>query len=312
MAFKVATPFMNRLFERLKTEKGVSESTAKQYIQTLFKMNGNAPFKSMTWAKDTTAVEASLSDIASNTKGTYYRVLASVLLMMPTYKKQSKYFDKLGKELSVRPSSEKTEKQEENWISWEEVQSIRNDLKKQVECITKKKEITDTEYQVLLDFVILSLYTDIQPRRNKDYAYMYCVKKWNDKMSQEKNYYDQSTQKFIFNTFKTAKTAGQQIIDIPMELQETLKSYLTYHPLATATALRKGEVPLLVHSDGEVLNQINGITRVLNRIFSANVGASMLRHIYLSAKYGGSIEERERDATAMAHSVSAQQYYIQK
>lgn len=311
MALKAATPFMNRLFDRLQSEKGVSETTAKQYIQTLYRMNGNKPFKNMTWAKDTVAIETSLTDLATNTRGIYYRIIASVLSMMPTYRKQARYYDKIGKETSIKPSAEKTEKQEKNWISWEQVQSIRNGLRDKVKSLITKSELTDIEYQVLLDYVILSLYTDIPPRRNKDYAYMYVVKKWNEKMPGDRNYYDMATQRFIFNTFKTVKTAGQQIIDVPAELQATLKAYMVYHPLATAAALRKG-VPLLVHSDGEVLNQVNGITRVLNKIFSANVGASMLRHIYLSAKYGGSVGERERDATAMAHSVSAQQFYIQK
>jgi len=64
-------------------------------------------------------------------------------------------------------------------------------------------------------------------------------------------------------------------------------------------------VPFLVQPSGKPFN-VNGITRVLNRIFGKKVGSSLLRHIYLTGKYGKILEEQKKDAEAMANSVDMQ------
>jgi hypothetical protein len=64
----------------------------------------------------------------------------------------------------------------------------------------------------------------------------------------------------------------------------------------------------LVYQDGRPLESVNAITRILNRIFGKSVGATMLRHIYLSSKYD--VEEMNKDAEIMAHSSSTQHDYM--
>jgi integrase len=174
-----------------------------------------------------------------------------------------------------------------------------------------KKTITATEYDILMQFVILSLYTDIQPRRNQDYLDMYIVKKWNDKMPQHKNYLDMTTHKFIFCKYKTAKKHGVQTHDIPPPLMEAINAYLKYHPLWKGLAKRKTEpVKFLVAQDGAPMTAVNAITRILNRIFGKKLGSSMLRHIYLSDKYGDTLMEMKEDSEAMGHTVGQQKDYI--
>jgi hypothetical protein len=63
------------------------------------------------------------------------------------------------------------------------------------------------------------------------------------------------------------------------------------------------QIPFLVYDDGKPLDKINSITRVLNGIFHKRIGASMLRHIYLSSKYGNQLQEMKNDANVMGHSV---------
>ena len=57
---------------------------------------------------------------------------------------------------------------------------------------------------------------------------------------------------------------------------------------------------------------MNVITRIFNRIFSPNkIGSSMLRHMYLSSKYGTIAKEMSEDAKMMGHSVgTAQEIYV--
>jgi integrase len=107
--------------------------------------------------------------------------------------------------------------------------------------------------------------------------------------------------------YKTAKSYGEQTEDVPAELQSTLAAYIKHHPLAKAKAR---EFRLLVKADGSPLNSVNAITRILNKIFGKKIGSSMLRHIYLSSKYGQTNNDMEETAKAMAHSVSQQKDYI--
>jgi hypothetical protein len=136
---------------------------------------------------------------------------------------------------------------------------------------------------------------------------MLVVKKWSETMPKDKNYLDLSGQRFVFNKYKTAKTYGRQEVAVPEELQAVLAEFLKHHPLAKAKAK---EFKLLVKADGSNLNTVNAITRSLNRIFGKKVGSSMLRHSYLSSKYGDATKEMEEDSRAMGHSPAVQKSYI--
>ena len=67
----------------------------------------------------------------------------------------------------------------------------------------------------------------------------------------------------------------------------------------------------LVSFNGEPYLQTNSITRILNKIFNAKVGASMLRKLYLTNKYGDTLDELKTDVAQMGTSVDvAKNNYI--
>ncbi len=49
---------------------------------------------------------------------------------------------------------------------------------------------------------------------------------------------------------------------------------------------------------------------IFKREFNKKVGTSLIRHIYLSDKYGEQIKEMEQDAEDMAHSYKTQNDYV--
>lgn len=304
--------FMMNLSKRLIEERNIAESTAHQYLQTLFKLNGGKPFNNLAWTKKFEDVQKIIDTYAKSTQGNQYMVLCSALSGFAdkaTYKGaynhwKSKMMD-ARKERDSEDPQEKTDKQEENWMTWEEVNKKKSELYEEILPFISTKSITAGQYEKLLNYVVLSLYTDIQPRRNQDYLDMYVVKKLGKDYDKTKNYYDMATHRFIFNKYKTAKKWGEQVEDVPEVLQKTLKMFFTYHPLA-----KSKEFKLLVKYDGSPLNTVNSITRILNRIFDKKVGASMLRHSYLSTKYGDVLEEMKSDSVAMAHSMGQQKDYI--
>lgn len=296
----------------------VAESTANAYIKSLYALNGKKPFKNLTFLKDTEAIDKLIGEYAETTQRALLATLVSVLKTFKDkagYKKAyNHYYDTMMERNQVareNETNEKTEKQKDNWLSWEDIEKRKAEIYEEIGKFAGKKAIDATQYDKLLQFIVLAIYTDVQPRRNQDYLDMYIIKKWNDKMSTDKNYLDLASKKFIYNKYKTFRKYGQQTIDIPDTLWSALTLYLKYHPLWQGVVKRKNEpIKFLVDATGNPLVAVNAITRLLNKTFGKKVGSSMIRHIYLSDKYKDTVEEMKKDSEAMGHSVSQQRDYI--
>jgi hypothetical protein len=302
---------MLELAKKLREEKKVAESTANAYIRAMYLLNGKQPYKNLTFLKNTSAIADLVSKYAESTIKTIYASIVSVLSLFkdkPTYKKiYQHYYDlMMGKseEAKQNESSDKTQKQTDNWITWDEVQKKVADLREKVAEFKSNKSITNQQYESLLHYLIVSLYTETQPRRNQDYLDMFVAKK--QPTETEHNYVVLTKTKptsFIFNKFKTSKKYGQQTLEVPETLANVISEYLKFHPLK-----KNASYKFLVSYDGTPITAVNAITRVLNKIFGKRVGSSMLRHIFLSTKYD--IKEMEKDANAMGHSVEEQKKYM--
>lgn len=289
--------------------RNVGESTASAYIKTLYNLNEKKPFKNLAFLKKTDDILKKLSAYAESTQKTLVSTIASVLSLdkdKPGYKTVYKfYYDKMMEKAKVaNDTSEKTTKQEENWIDWDDVVKKYGEMSQSV-ASNKKPSV-----EHLLPILVLGLYVEIPPRRNQDYLQMKVIratpKQKTDTLDKEHNYLvvrGKVPEKFIFNKYKTHKTYGTQTVDVPPALSEILKKYLKVHP-------QSGEklFPFLVTGDGAPITADNAITRILNRVFGKNVGSSMLRHIYLSSKYD--ITQMKEDSEAMGHSLNQQREYL--
>jgi len=308
---KTITEFMMKLHKQLVADRGIAETTATQYVRSLFSLNNERPFDNLAWLKNTESVHLRLSEFAESTQKNMLGVIVSALSLVrdkPTYKRTYTYWynEMMERSKEQTDSSKKTEKQEANWLSWDVVKSHEKRLMDEIKNYESAKQLTPSQYENVLSLMVLSLYTLIPPRRNQDYQYMLVAKKSADAKEEDVNYLILDEGKMIFNKYKTAKTHGQQVFDVPAELMTIVKMYLKHSPLYSA----KGKKPVyfLVNYHGEPILAVNGITRILNRIFGKNVGATMLRHIYLSYKYD--ISEMKEDAEAMGHSLDLQRQYM--
>jgi hypothetical protein len=312
------THFMTALAVRLAEFKKVSESTITQYIQTLTQLNGGKPFKNMAWAKNYDAIAERLAKYADSTRMSYLATLISVLSLFKHLKKARAHWnDEFLKAKGVVesvPDHEKSEKQEENWLDWDDVLKKKEELALQVKpLLSLKRPLTPREFETALSHLVLSLYTEMPPRRNKDFMAAVVVKEYKPSMPDTLNYLDIKGKQFVFNVYKTARTYGQQKVSINDGLMRTIKNFLKLHPKKSDVAFA-----LLTKSDGSPLGSVNSITRILNRVFGKNVGSSMLRHVFLTAKYGKDTdaaridEERKSTAEAMSHSVGQQNEYIKE
>ena len=78
-----------------------------------------------------------------------------------------------------------------------------------------------------------------------------------------------------FNSYKTAKTYGCQIIDVPRSLQTILKKWIHTNPTRT----------LLFDANMNALSSVK-LNQTINKIFHVKkVSVNALRHSYLTDKY---------------------------
>lgn len=317
--------FMENIEKQLKEKKNLSDSSIKVYLRNLKKLNKDEGFKNFNFLKDADIIQRRLDIYKENTKRNFLISIVSVLSLSdkPVIKKlHDKYYnlmmkknEQINKEIDP---SELTEVQDKNWISWTDVKKQYADLEKKVNEFCEEKHISDAQYNILLSYVILSLYIHQSPRRNKDYQIMKLTNNYNATLSKDNNWLDLSKKEFIFNSYKTSSKYGLQRIPINDELWKVLLKYFKHHKL---TGKKKG-IPIvlendnddwfLIHKDGSPLDKVNSITRILNKIFNKAIGSSMLRHIFLTDKYGGVLENQKKDANDMAHSEGQQKDYIKK
>jgi integrase len=313
--------FMLQLSKQLVDEKKIAESSASLYIKNLWTLNGCEPYKNLAFLRKTAEIDEKLKGYADSTRKTFLASIVSVLSLVKDKATYKKVYDHYHEQMmtasnavrTAETSGEKSDKQKENWIEWEDVMKKRSTLADTAHTISEMKNITASQYNELLTLVVLSLYTDIPPRRNQDYSDMYVVGKWNDKMDANKNYLDLLGNQMVFNKYKTAKKYGTQFVAVPSDLHTAISMLLKHHPLHKGKITKNTEFRFLAYHDGQPLTAVNAITRILNKVFGKKVGSSMLRHSYLSSKYADVKEEQQKDADAMGHSVGEQQgVYVKK
>ena len=310
--------FQKDIEERL-VKKGLSQSSIKLYIKNLMKLNDNMKIKNFNFLTNVNGIMEKLQPLKPNTIKAYLTCIVSVLNTYTDNKKTAKlcesYYNIMKeavKKLKEIPSGSMSKTQADNWMDWDDIVKIYKELHTKVMEFIKNKELNDTQYNSLLSFVVLSLYVLLPPRRNMDYCVMNIKKTVSDNDKKDKNYLDIDKKKFIFNVFKTSKHNEGSSEDIPEELQHVIfDMYFKHHPLLKGKKITKDtDIPFLVYKDGEPFKAINSITRILNKIFNKKIGVSMLRHSYLTAKYGNDSIERQRDSEAMGHNLATQSQYI--
>ena len=158
------------------------------------------------------------------------------------------------------------------------MKEILDELRVNADLLYKKKNLTVGDLQSIQSFIIMCLLGGvyIPPRRSKDYV-DFKIKNVN---KTDDNYLDKN--KLYFNSYKTAKTYGQQILDIPIQLKNILLRWIKVNPTEY----------LLFDTNMNKLSSVK-LNQRLNKIFGEKkVGVNQLRHTYLTDKYANTIAQK--------------------
>ena len=300
---------MNIIDKALESRQ-LSQNSINLYKRNLLKLNDNKPIKSFNFLKNKEEILNKIKELKPTTQRSYIISICSVLRDIPKYKKMYEEYFELLKDFNndLKVNTDKSEKQEKNWISQEEVLSVHKKLKEDVINLLQKKRKIDkaVSNKLFLNYMILSLYTLINPRRNKDYSLMKIASNTDDENYNYLMIDKKNTMKFILNKYKTDKKYHSVEIDVPDDLKEVIQLYLKYHPLKAELKKKDYDMPFLVDEQGKGLKNSTEITKILNKIFGMKISSSMLRNIFLTDKYGDVMEELKKDTKAMATSVDVE------
>ncbi len=291
---------MKTIPERLKENKeNISASSLKTYNSLLRSLYYNNHPKDtdidLEWYDKQDEVIDSLKVKPYSSRKTTYAALVAITKNNDKYKKALLEDGRAYQEFIN--TQKKTDKQEANWKSFEEIKNVVDTHYNKIKPLLKRKSLDDNEYKQFQDFIILCLTSGVYfpPRRSSDWIFMKIknIDKAND------NYIDKK--KFIFNKYKTAKFYGQQQVEIPKDLKPIINKFIKFNP----------NEYLLTDGKGEQLSTIR-LTQKLNTIFGNKISTSMLRHVFISSKLQDvpALNDLKELATDMGHSVMEQLQYI--
>ncbi len=308
----------------LSVKPHLAEGSIKNYKISLQKLHermfDTKIINNLNWLEDSDKVLEELKDYTPTTKRNY---LNSVIVFSQAhddkfedtdyFKEYTEVRDSINKDLREKASSgEKTDKQKKNWITKDEYNNILSTYKKH---FTKNKifsrDIDKDDIRLIQEYALLKLYQQL-PSRN-DYATIKIISPREyqkiKKNNLTENYLvtDRDTYYFILNNWKTKKDENdRRRIDVPADIKKVLKLLISK---------REGKY-LFTNKNGTPLKR-NGLTKYLQAIFKRfypdkSVSSSMLRHIYLTEKYGEIKAAMKKDAELLAHSSGTQQQYIKE
>lgn len=276
----------------------LNPSSLKTYVSILFNLNKklNPGNETLDLFNDDVKILEILKEKTPQTRKT---VLSALFVLTGNSEYQNLMLSDCKLTNEMYKSQKKSQKEEDNWMSSTEIKEIYDDLFQRVSLMFSQKLIAD--YSTINNFILLGCLgagaSGLAPRRSKDFTEM-----------KIKNYTNQDNffkaGKFYFNVYKTAKDYGEQVIDVKQkapEFYKLLNKWVKINPTEY----------LLFSSNQQKLTSPQ-ITRMLNKLLGKNVSSSMLRHIYLTEKYGEIQDEMEQTSKEMAHSKSTQAEYIKK
>ena len=241
-----------------------------------------------------------LKDLPFNKRKT---TLSALLIINPNEKR---YRDLMLNDINTYNQEQKqqtmNDKQEENWITEDEIKHKWELAKKNAMLLYKKQHLTSVDLQDIQSFVILSLLSGIfiPPRRLLDFCEPFKIKNID---LEKDNYMDKKN--LIFHTYKTAKYYVRQEVLMPLPLKKILQKWISVNPTEY----------LLFDSQMKPLSSVKLNQRLVKLFDNKKIGVNMLRHIYLSTKYqplATMNKDLENDFKQMGSSTAQTSVYIKK
>ena len=286
----------NHIKEKRPSLSHSSITTYTSVLKNLYKrVFGDEKFD-MEKFNQTDKVLEHLKDVPSNKRKT---ILSALVII--TNKKD--YRDLMLDDVKVyndeMSKQQKSDQQKENWVDTDAITNVFENLQKNAMLVYKKKFRTSQDLQLIQNFILLACFVYIPPRRSKDFVDFKIKNIDKDK----DNYMEKNT--FVFNSYKTSKFYGKQVVQIPVKLRNIIQRWIKINPTEY----------LFFDSNFNQLSSVK-LNQRLNKIFGGmKVSVNMLRHAYLTDKYSDTLnqqKEMKETMNKMGSSLQQADVYIKE
>ena len=286
----------NHIKEKRPSLSHSSITTYTSVLKNLYKrVFGDEKFD-MQKFNQTDKVLEHLKDVPSNKRKT---ILSALVII--TNKKD--YRDLMLDDVKVyndeMSKQQKSDQQKENWVDTDAITNVFENLQKNAMLVYKKKFRTSQDLQLIQSFILLACFVYIPPRRSKDFVDFKIKNIDKDK----DNYMEKNT--FVFNSYKTSKFYGKQVVQIPVKLRNIIQRWMKINPTEY----------LFFDSNFNQLSSVK-LNQRLNKIFGGmKVSVNMLRHAYLTDKYSDTLnqqKEMKETMNKMGSSLQQADVYIKE
>jgi integrase len=294
--------FKEFLKEKRENLSNSSINTYSSILRSLYKkVFGDGPIEPKKFDQSKTIINH-LQDMPANKRKT---ILSALVIVSGKKEYRDLMMDDINTYKKDMSKQEKSETQEENWLTQEEIESKLKELAKIAGPLMMKEpsSLSNAEIQKIQNYIILALLSGvfINVRRSKDYVDFKIRNVDEDK----DNYISKDFKTLNFNSYKTSKAYGKQTLKLPTKLRNILKKWIQ---------INKSDY-LLVDSSGNPLGNPHSssgsvkLNQRLQKIFGGKKsGVNILRHSILSSKY----KDVAEDMKEMGSSTSQLINYVKK
>tara|TARA_R110000772_G_scaffold56410_1_gene128431 strand:+ start:643 stop:1578 length:936 start_codon:yes stop_codon:yes gene_type:complete len=263
----------------------LSDSSVKAYDSILKKLN-TSNSSTLDFLLNTNNI---LNEIKENKTTTQQNKLNAIIVALKSnsnkYKQEiiiyQNHFNKLKLAYNeFLNKQEKTDTQNENWITYDELIKMANKFKYKLRDLKNKEELSKAEYEILLFNVILQTHINIPLRNDLPEFQIINEKNYTD---DDNNYLvikNKSNMYFVLNNYKTSKTFGKIIIHVPKKLNNLYNMWFRYNKSKYfITSIQDRSQPITT----------NNYTKYFNKLFhvyypSKLISSSMVRHIIITER----------------------------
>jgi len=294
--------------KKLITEKrpNLKSNSLNSYLITLRRLNENQEVMNLKFLKDTENIMAQINEFKLPTQR---NKLTAILVVLSAFNK--KEFDDVElyyrKQLEDRNqqytelinSHQKSEKQEKNWISLDELKKIMRKY--------KKEAMENPNIKTVQKYLVSALYL-LQPPKRLDFSNMKIIE--TRKEDNEKNNFmlnlGRNKKYFIFNEFKTDKSQGSKEVLINKELNSIINMWLRVNKTDD----------FLLNNRGQPMSS-NSLGKYITKIFEPSgksITLNLLRNIFVTENIDlEAVQKAKNMADMMDHSESTQKsVYLKK
>lgn len=201
-----------------------------------------------------------------------------------------------GKLKTIIESNTLINSQKENYLEWDKILEIYNNL-------SKTHDTSQTRHK---NYVLLSCYILLPPRRLKDFSLMHITNNLQN-LDDCKNYYinQSDCHFFIFQEYKTKNKYKVQKIRVPPPLETIINLYISKYSITDS---------LFKLSEKNINNRLS---RIFIKYANKQISVNILRHSYITyLKKSGKLNDLQIKKTIseiMGHSSTMQdEYYKDK